>query len=149
VTDIGFYHLTRSPLERALPRLLEKVYASGAHAVLRAGSTERVEALNALLWNYDAASFLPHGSVRDGDAASQPIWLTTGDENPNDATILVLADGATAPSLDGYARCLEMFDGSDEAAVAAARQRWRSYSQAGHDLTYWQQTDRGGWQRRD
>ena len=30
MTEIGFYHLTRTPLERALPRILEKVLASGA-----------------------------------------------------------------------------------------------------------------------
>ena len=29
MTEVGFYHLTTSPLERALPALLEKVLASG------------------------------------------------------------------------------------------------------------------------
>ena len=60
VTEIGFYHLTCTPLERALPKLLEKVLASGARAVVRAGSDERVEFLNGALWTYQPASFLPH-----------------------------------------------------------------------------------------
>lgn len=146
MTEIGFYHLTRSPLERALPRLLEKAHASGARVVVMAGSDERVEALDQVLWTYDPASFLPHGAARDGDAAEQPIWLTADDENPNQAAILVLTDGATSAHVGDFARCLEMFDGNDEAAVTAARARWRDYHAAGHELTYWRQTERGGWE---
>ena len=148
MTDIGFYHLTRSPLERALPKLLEKVLESGARAVVMAGSEERVDALNALLWTYESASFLPHGATQDGDAPDQPIWLTTTDENPNGAGILVLTDGATSSRVGEFDRCLELFDGRDDAAVGAARDRWRAYGDAGHTLTYWQQNDRGGWEKR-
>ena len=149
MTDIGFYHLTGSPLERALPKLLEKVHAAGARAVVMAGSEERVEALCALLWTYHQDSFLPHGSARDGDAPEQPIWLTADDHNPNGATVLVLTDGASSAHVGEYARCLEMFDGGDAGAVAAARERWRAYADSGHALTYWQQTERGGWERKD
>lgn len=146
MTDIGFYHLTRTPLERALPRLLEKVVAAGMRAVVVAGSADRVEALNGALWTYDPGSFLPHGSARDGNAADQPIWLTDADDNPNAATMLVLVDGATSPRLAAYQRCLDLFDGNDPDAVAAARARWTAAKAAGHGLTYWQQTESGGWQ---
>ena len=149
MTEIGFYHLTRTPLERALPRLLEKVYASGARAVVMTGSAERVAALDAVLWTYDPASFLPHGSARDGAPQEQPIWLTAEDENPNGASVLVLTDGARSARVAAYARCLEMFDGRDPAAVAAARERWRAYREAGHALTYWQESPRGGWERKE
>jgi len=148
VTEVGFYHLTRTPLERALPRLLEKAVAGGLRAVVRAGSAERVEALNGVLWTYDPASFLPHGSARDGNAAEQPIWLTTEDENPNGATLLVLLDGMDSARLESYGRCLDLFDGNDPEAVEAARGRWRARKAAGHALTYWQQTERGGWESR-
>ena len=149
MTEIGFYHLTRSPLARALPKLLEKVYASGARAVVMAGSAERVDMLDSTLWTYDPASFLPHGAARGGDAADQPIWITEEDENPNGASILVLTDGARAADVAAFERCLEMFDGNDEAAVEAARARWKAYAAEGHGLTYWRQTERGGWERKD
>jgi DNA polymerase-3 subunit chi len=148
VTEIRFYHLQRKPLERALPELLEKVLERGWRAVVMAGSEERVEALNGLLWTYGDRSFLPHGSARDGFAGEQPIWLTVEDENPNGAHVLVLTDGARAASLADYALCCELFDGRDEAAVAAARQRWTAYKAAGHELTYWQQSEAGGWEKR-
>lgn len=148
MTDIGFYHLTRTPLERALPKLLEKVVGAEKRAVVRAGSTERIEFLNMALWTYDAASFLPHGTAREGDAAEQPIWLTEQADRPNDAHILILTDNVTADDVGDFERCLEMFDGRDAEAVEAARSRWRGYGDAGHSLTYWQQTERGGWEQK-
>ena len=147
MAEVGFYHLLATPLERALPRLLERARAAGFRAVVRAGSAERVEHLNALLWTYDDTSFLAHGSARDGNAASQPIWLSHVEENPNGATVLFLVDGVEAADLAAFARCLDLFDGNDEAAVAAARRRWRQARDAGHTLTYWQQTATG-WERK-
>ena len=148
MTEISFYHLLHTPLERALPKLVEKVLESGARAVIRTGSAERAEALSSALWTFDQDSFVPHGTVRDGNAAQQPVWITPDEENPNGADILVLTDGAAAAEIGGFRRCLEMFDGRDESAVAAARQRWADYKATDHELTYWQQTERGGWEKK-
>ena len=149
MTEIAFYHLQTWPLERALPRLLEKTLDAGKRAVVMAGSEARVEALNAALWGYDRDSWLPHGSAVDGSAEQQPIWLTTEDENPNGAEYLFLTDGARSDRIETFERCFDLFDGSDAAAGAAARERWRTYQAGGHDPTYWQQTERGGWERQD
>ena len=119
----------------------------GYRIVLMAGSTERVEHLNQLLWTYDDASFLPHGSARDGNAPRQPIFLTVAEGNPNQADMLVLVDGVRAADPGAYKRVCDMFDGNDETAVEAARQRWREAKLAGHALTYWEQTP-SGWVKR-
>lgn len=148
MTEIAFYHLQASPLEQALPRLLEKTVAAGKRALVIAGSPERVEALNAHLWTYDPDAWLPHGSAADGNAGEQPIWLTAADENPNGAQYLFLADGATCASVEAFERCFELFDGNDPDAVQAARARWQAYQEAGHALTYWQQTERG-WAKKE
>jgi DNA polymerase-3 subunit chi len=147
MTEIGFYHLRTMPLDRALPKLLERALAEKHRVVVMAGSTERVDHLDELLWTYDEASFLPHGSARDGNAEAQPVWLTTADENPNRATMLVLVDGAQSAHLSDYARCCDIFDGNDEAAVAVARERWQAGKIAGHQLVYWEQTAKG-WEKR-
>jgi len=147
VAEIGFYHLLTTPLERALPRLLERARAQGYRIAVRAASSDRVEHLNALLWTYDEASFLAHGSARDGNPASQPIWLSDGEDNPNGATMLVLLDGVEAEDVSSFARCADFFDGNDDAAVASARKRWRRAAASGHTLTYWQQTA-AGWEKK-
>lgn len=148
MTQIGFYHLTRLPLDQALPRLLEKAAAAGLKVVVMAGSGERVEHLNGVLWTYNEESWLPHGCRADGEAELQPIWLTDRDENPNGATVLVLCDGVAPADVGTYARCLDLFDGRDDEAVQAARERWKTWKAAGHELVYYQQTERGGWEEK-
>ena len=148
MSEIGFYHLTRTPLEQALPRLLEKVLSSGKRALVRLGDAERLDPLDRALWTYDRDSFLPHGTPRDGRPERQPVLLTTAASgNPNSAQILILIDHAGADDLESFERCLEMFDGRDHEAVAKARERWRWA--AGQDVArvYWQQDERGRWQR--
>ncbi|MBC8338598.1 MAG: DNA polymerase III subunit chi [Rhodospirillales bacterium] len=149
MTDIAFYHLQSVPLERALPKLLEKTLDAGKRALVLAGSQERVEALNGQLWTYAPDSWLPHGSIKDGEAEEQPVWLSTDDDNPNGAQFLFLTDGATSERVAEFERCFEIFNGREPAAVEAARERWKAYSEAGHDLTYWRQTDSGGWEKKE
>jgi DNA polymerase-3 subunit chi len=147
-TEVNFYHLTRSSLEDALPRLLVKTLQAGERAVVMLGSPERVDALTTHLWTYDQGSFLPHGSARDGEADRQPVWLTHLDENPNGAAFLFVADRARSERIASYRRCFELFDGRDDSAVADSRERWKAYRAAGHTLAYWQQTAAGGWEKK-
>lgn len=147
MTEIRFYHLERSPLERVLPKMLETTLERGWRAVVMAGSEQRVEALNALLWTYDDRGFLPHGGHKEGRADAQPVWLTTEAENPNGAHVAFLVDGATLSEPGEFELCCELFDGRDEEAVARARAHWKTAKDAGHDITYWQQTDKG-WEQK-
>ncbi|MBU6499701.1 MAG: DNA polymerase III subunit chi [Rhodospirillales bacterium] len=147
MTEIGFYHLTRSVPEQALPGLLGRTLAAGERAVVRCGDAERVAALDAALWLCAEPDWLPHGSAASGDADLQPVWLTDADEAPNGARFLFLIDGATSARLDSFTRVFDLFDGRSEAAVTAARQRWTAARSAGHTLTYWQQTPRG-WEKK-
>lgn len=145
MTEIRFYHLTRSNLEQVLPDLLEKTLERGLKAVVMAGSSERVEALTQHLWTYQPNNFLPHGNAKDGNAEQQPIWLTALDERPNGADLLFLMDRAASSRLGDYQRVCELFDGNDPAAVDEARRRWKQYKADGHTISYWQQAERG-WQ---
>jgi DNA polymerase III subunit chi len=145
MTDVGFYHLTRTGADKALPQLLNRTLAAGQRALVRCASPDRVTAMDAALW--DSPDFLPHGTASDGDAEIQPIWLTTDADNPNGAKFLFLLDGATSGDLSRFDRVFDLFDGNDEAQVQAARDRWRAAKAAGHSLTYWQQGERG-WEKR-
>ncbi len=148
MAEILFYHLTESTLDEALPGLLERSLGRGWRAVVQAGSQERCEALDAHLWTYSDESFLAHGLARDGDAEAQPIYLTTGEENPNGAQVRFLVDRARPPDLSGYGRAVLMFDGHDPEQLEEARGHWNALKAAGHDLTYWQQTPDRRWERK-
>ncbi len=147
MTDVGFYHLTRTGPDQALPQLLGRTLSAGQRAVVLCATTERVAALDAALWECTEPDWLPHGTAADGDADLQPIWLTTEDASPNGARFLFLIEGARSMRLDAFDRVFDLFDGKDEGAVVAARERWTAAKAAGHALTYWQQGARG-WEKK-
>ena len=156
MAEIGFYHLTRTGADQALPQLLGRTLAAGQRALVLCGSPERVAALDAALWLCPDPDWLPHGTAEAGHPDKQPIWLAAADPGaadsgatgaPNRARFLFLLDGADCAHLDLFDRVFDLVDGADEAAVQAARRRWAAARAAGHALAYWQQTPRG-WERR-
>lgn len=152
MTEVWFYHLEHRPLDAVLPLLLTRSLQRGWRAVVQAGGPERVAALDQLLWTFSDESFLPHGTAADGEPETQPIYLTDGPDNPNGAAIRFCVDGTqAAPVLTGeatYERVVLMFDGNDDEAVAGARVQWSALKAAGHAVSYYQQSDDGGWEKR-
>ena len=149
MTEVLFYHLHGQKPENILPPLLEKSLQRGWRVVVQGASEERMDALDAHLWTYRDDGFLPHGTWRDGEAAMQPVLLTVNDGNPNAATVRFLIDGAGVPEdASAYERIVLIFDGDDEEAVGAARERWTEAKAKGFEATYWQPDEQGRWQRK-
>ncbi|ATU71986.1 DNA polymerase III subunit chi [Komagataeibacter rhaeticus] len=147
MAQIDFYHLTRSTALAVLPELLGRVLASDRRAVIRCATAARAQEIDEGLWRATSPLWLPHGTQAMGHGPWQPIWLTAGDDVPNGATFLFVLDGVEVSDLSPFERVFEVFDGHDEAAVAAARRRWVAGRAGGHDLRYWQQQPKG-WARR-
>lgn len=150
MSRVDFYHLQNQTLENVLPKLLEKAYETGKKVKIKIGNEERVEFINTFLWTFDEQSFIPHGSRKDGFGEMQPIWLSTADDNPNEATLLFLVDGAKV-DLDillQYERVFNIFDGNSETAVNEARTFWKELKNAGEEIYYWQQDDSGRWKQK-
>lgn len=145
MAEVLFYHLTQTPLERTLPDLLEKSLLRGWRVLVKGGNAERLSFLDTTLWTYRDDSFLPHGVAGEG-AERQPIYLTTGDEEPNNADILFLVDGAAYPfeKMNSFDRVCLLFDGNDPDAVSAARKDWKATTAAKLPAKYWAQED-GRW----
>jgi DNA polymerase-3 subunit chi len=148
VAEVLFYHLERQTLEQVLPTLLEKTLARGWRAVVQVSDRAVMDALDRHLWVYRDDSFLPHGTIRDGTEARQPVWLTTGDDNPNNATVRFCADRAAPADVAAYDRVVILFSADDADAVAEARRLWKPLKAAGHTCTYWQQAANGRWEKR-
>ena len=148
MVEVSFYHLQAQPLEQALPKLLEKVFERGLRALIRAREPEFAAFLNGALWTYKPDSFLPHGMAGDKLEADHPILIRTDTEAAaNNASVLVLLQDADAEDLEGYDRCLYMFDGNDHTSLSLARARWKNFKGQGVGVTYWQQTS-SGWQQK-
>ena len=150
MAQVDFYHLQKQSLENVLPKLLEKAYATGKPIKVKVGNEDRVEFINSALWSYDEQSFLPHGSKKDGFGEDQPIWISSGDDAPNQAVFLFLVDGATVTPdvLSQYERVFNIFDGNSEAALNQARAFWKELKTSGNTINYWQQDDAGKWNKK-
>lgn len=143
MNEIGFYHLTRSTAEDALPLLLGRTLSVGRRAVVRCGDPQRVEALDAALWRSPDPVWLPHGTSGSGNAELQPIWITADQEVPNRATYLFLLDGVDAADAERFERVFDLFDGNDADQLARARLRWSAAKARAASLAYWRQEPKG------
>ena len=148
MTEIRFYHLQRRPESHVLPVLLTKALERGHRIVVKMNDEMELQRMNDHLWSFHPDSFLPHGSHKDGKADMQPIWLTTQDENPNKADVLILCKGAQSEHQKDFVLCCELLDGHDQDAVTAARTRWKSYKEQDFKVTYWQQSEAGAWEEK-
>ncbi len=150
MTEVRFYHLQRARLEEVLPVILERCHQRGERVLVLAGFGRTGGGPGRpALGPTGRSHSCPHGTARDGEAARQPIFLAPADGeggNPNNAPVMILSDGARHPQIGDFKLVCELFDGHDEAAVAAARAQWRTCKEAGHAVVYFQQAETGKWQ---
>lgn len=145
-----FYHLTRSPLEQALPRLLERALAAGWRVELRGREAARMAALDSALWRHPEDGFVPHGRAGGPHDARQPVLLTlAGEAAANDPACVMALDGAevSAAEVAALARVCVLFDGHDPQAVEQARAQWRDLTAAGVAAQYWSEAS-GRWEKK-
>ena len=84
------------------------------------------QALNMHLWTWADDVFLPHAAAGDAFsefAVDQPVWLTHEDDVPNDAVMLMLADGAVHDDLSCFEDVCSFLTVA-ETALATARADW-------------------------
>lgn len=140
---IDFLNADGRPLEQALGRRLESMLAEAPppKVLVLCGDQERARALNAGLWTFDQASFLPHGGPGEGEPDEHPVWV---DATEAPADVVVAVDDAEPAGWDAFSRRFYLFDARDPVARDAGRSRWRAWSEAGKPLAYWS-FDGGEW----
>lgn len=145
MTEVWFFHLDNQPLEHVLPRIVGSSLKRGWRMVIETTALERVAKISEMLWASEDVAFLPHGFEGEPSPERQPVWLTTNSENPNNADVRVLLDGALPADISNLTRAVLMFDGNDVSAIEAAREQWKMQKAAGHDISYWKQDEAGKW----
>ena len=143
--QVDFYHLTKLPLERALPQVAEKVLATGGRLIIVAGEEGQRARLDQLLWSYAPESFLPHGQAGGEDDVRQPVLIADTAAAANGARNIALADGIWREEALGFDRAFHFFD---EERIAEARVAWKGLADRdGIDRNYWKQNDAGRWEK--
>lgn len=142
--QVDFYHLTARPLDRVLPRIAERVLATGGRLLVVSGAPAQCEALDKALWTYSPDSFLPHAQAGAGDDAAQPVLIAGEPLAANGARSIALADGVWRDDALAFDRAFHFFD---DDRIAEARTAWRALAdRPGVERRYWKQTA-SGWEQ--
>ena len=149
MAEVLFYHLTESTLEDALPGLLERSVDRGWRAVVQTGTEERRDALDRICGPFATIRSWRMAPIASRIPPSSPILLTTGDGNPNEAQIRFLVDGAVPPDISRLrARRVPVRRPRRRRRSRRRATHWKTMKDAGHAVTYWQQTPDRRWERK-
>lgn len=144
---VDFYHLSRDPVEAALPRIARAARDSGERMLVVSADAAQREALDKALWESQPEAFLAHGAADAPHAARQPLLLSDRCEAANGARLIALADGAWRDEALGFERAFLFFDGATRDGARAA---WRALGEREQgqgekiERHYWKQ-DGGRW----
>lgn len=143
--QVDFYHLSRTPIERALPRIAERILAGGGRLLVVATEEQARMRLDQLLWTYAPESFLAHGLAGGEDDARQPVLIGETAKAANGAENIVLADGVWREEALAFTRAFHFFT---EERIGEARLAWKNLAgRDGVERRYWKQDDGGRWEQ--
>ena len=145
--EYWFYHLEASTVEGVLPGLLEKTLQKSWKALVKLPEAQLSE-MDDYLWAYKDDSFLPHGRDDEPMADQQPITLSASAKTAEGHQAVFLLGGAEIENMGGVERCMVMINGRSESDVTRERKRWKDLKETGVSLSYYQQNDRGGWEKK-
>lgn len=142
--QVDFYHLTRQPIAHLLPRLTERVLAEGERLLIVSENATQRAAIDRLLWDYVAESFVPHAQAGAADDAAQPVLIAADAPTANGARRILIADAVWRDAALGFDRAFHLFD---EDSITAARAAWKGLAnREGVERRYWKQGE-SGWQQ--
>jgi DNA polymerase-3 subunit chi len=141
---ISFYQALPGNQEKASCQLLEKCYKGNYKVLVRLSNEELQESLNKSLWTFAQKAFVPHGSKNDPLAEVQPIYITTGTENPNGANVLMLV-GTIEGVYEQFERVFVVFDDLQGALISNIKGAMEKLQIESNQVSYYKQNAKGGW----
>lgn len=119
--------------------VVHKQYLSGRPIAIYGRDKSLLKRFDHMLWGFEATVFIPHVWADDPLADVTPVLFTTGQapvkpaSSTEKAAWLLNLDAECPPEAARFERILEIVS-QDPEEVQHARQRWREYKAAGHDL---------------
>jgi DNA polymerase-3 subunit chi len=130
-TQVNFYTLPSPELQPRLQfvcRLTEKAYSLGHRIHILTDSQQQSKALDDMLWQYSASSFLPHRSLGSGSDNGEPVTLGTELAAPTYADVLINLSAQPCASEGQFSRINEVISADNE-SLKQGRVRYRFYKE--------------------
>lgn len=130
--NINFY-LSDETVGKTLFNLLLKMVEKKHRVVIYCHSKEYLDELDRMLWTLGRVKFLAHGKEEDGHVSEHPIFLTTKEENPNNANFLFLFGKPSKGFIDKFDKGFYIFDHYHE---GDAKMDWSDWKGQGFDPVF-------------
>ncbi|MFK7828414.1 MAG: DNA polymerase III subunit chi [Congregibacter sp.] len=134
MTRVGFYIIqNREPDSRArlALRLTEKAHQRGHRVFINSEDESQARELDALLWSFRPASFLPHALA--GQHGDEQISIGWGQEPSSHNDLLINLQTEVPNFIGRFQRVAELVNQEPE-RLAALRESWRFYRDRGYAL---------------
>lgn len=141
MSQVFFYHGAADRVAAACA-LLGGAWAKRKTMLVYATENEVAHQVDRQLWTYPALSFVPHCRADSPLAAETPILITDHLDTPPQTERLMNLSRDLPPGFERFDNLIEVV-GQDEADRDAARERVRQYKQLGHDVRFFDLSDRG------
>lgn len=131
MTQVNFYTLPSPELQSRLQfvcRLTEKAYSLGHRIHILTDSQQQSKALDDMLWQYSASSFLPHCSLDSGGDNGEPVTLGTELAAATHADVLINLSTQLCASEGQFSRINEVISADNE-SLEQGRVRYRFYKE--------------------
>lgn len=134
MTRVGFYVVQAADHAQRLQvaaRLADKAFQQGHRIFINAVDEPQARSLDALLWSFRPASFLPHGL--HGQEHADSIAIGWGQEPENHNDLLINLQLNIPRFFSRFARVAEVVT-QDPASLEALRASWKFYQERGYQL---------------
>jgi DNA polymerase III subunit chi len=148
--QVDFYILAEAAVEQRqlfACRLAEKAYKLGHSLYIHTEDARAAQSLDALLWRFQATSFVPHALAEGGAAPPEPVAIGWGDDSaergptergPTERDVLINLTLQVPAFYRRFKRISEIVVQAPE-VLQATRSAWRFYQEQGcalqrHDL---------------
>ncbi|PPR77396.1 MAG: hypothetical protein CFH01_01560 [Alphaproteobacteria bacterium MarineAlpha2_Bin1] len=146
MTEINFYNITRSSVEKLLPRLLEKILQEGSTVDFLFKSLQKLEYIDDFLWTYTADSFIPHSTNDLNSSNLNLILLSLKEKDNNNADVFVTIEGFLPENIEKYKKVIDIFNGKDTEIFKDALDRVEKIRNKGYKVHCWRQ-ENSGWEK--
>ena len=132
MSQVKFVKLDRPEKAKHLCRLSEQFFAEGKRVLITVQDENQGITLDRFMWVWDRGSFIPHaydnGSV---DCLDEPIVITTGEENPNAASVLIMGKPCSLQFARHFDLVIDFAETYDKALADQARVRFSAFRTGG------------------
>ena len=145
MSEVFFYHLTKTTLEIALPKILERALSEKWSIEIRTSANTNLDEISNAIWRGPEESFLPHCLEDHEDLQDYPIVLCKSPlKDWRDCLIIVGQADLKENEVKNYKRICLIFDAKMEVELSRARKSWKKLSEEGINTAYWAE-DKGRW----